>query len=872
MTTLSLDEQIDTLRKTLRVLFPDPGEVAELRMLFRGRKGGVSTYFRTDDAGLSDMAQQAAVLDADATGNLYFGLNPRTPALLGSGESGKAEHVTRRRWLLVDCDPTRAAGHADDATSKAEKAAAKDTLGRVVRWLTEQGWPAPLVADSGNGYHALYRVDLEAESTLVGAVLDALAERFGSPACKVDTTLRDAPRICRLYGTTNRKGTATAERPHRRSKLVPAPPPVQVPPAKLLAVAKLASGPSPAAKPTPVPKPSGTTRPAAPRAGGDAADQARRWLAKRPAAVEGEHGDEHTTKTVWALVHGFGLSADTAVDTLADWNAGCSPPWDEDGLRQKAERAEAKAERDGGRGSMVRCEADAGSKPGRGPSAHDTLVEIAEGGADLWTTPGSEPYATVEVDGIRRHLSVMEGAFGDWLAGAYRVLHGRLPAPDAIDQACKSVARLARLSGVRHEVFVRVGWSGDGPDRAVWVDLCDDTWRAVRITAAGWEVVAQPDVRFRRSRLLASLPAPEPGGSWNLLRPLANVQESDWPALLAFLVGCHMGPAGMLPVLCLHGAAGAGKSTLMHQVERLVDPRTDAAGVGVPASEVDLLLAAEGSWLQRFNNASGVTQHQSDLLCGLVAGAALAKRALYSNKDVVVVQARRPVVMNGVAIVPTAADLLSRCLPVQVVPPRSPDDADGGEGVVRRRTDRELADALERVRPAVLGCLYAAVAAALRGWDATPDSPHRLADFARWASAAEPALGVLAGAVRSAIDSHADEAKAAAVEASMLAGVLRGVVEDRGGAWEATAAEWLEACNKAAPTGTTAKKGWPSTPVQWSQQVGMLQPALPAAGLVATKLPKCQGGRRPWRVALLADPAGREGSALKGSAVETGVE
>jgi len=53
------------------------------------------------------------------------------------------------------------------SSSDPEKDAAR-LKARVVRaWLAESGWPASIAADSGNGYHLLYRIDLEssAEST-----------------------------------------------------------------------------------------------------------------------------------------------------------------------------------------------------------------------------------------------------------------------------------------------------------------------------------------------------------------------------------------------------------------------------------------------------------------------------------------------------------------------------------------------------------------------------------------------------------------------------------------------------------------------------------------------------------------------------------
>ena len=60
----------------------------------------------------------------------------------------------------------------------------------------------------------------------------------------------------------------------------------------------------------------------------------------------------------------------------------------------------------------------------------------------------------------------------------------------------------AQIDGPEYEVYLRVGGTPD----AIWIDLADSTWRAVRIDVHGWEVAAPPSsVRFRRMRVI-SLP------------------------------------------------------------------------------------------------------------------------------------------------------------------------------------------------------------------------------------------------------------------------------------------------------------------------------------------------------------------------------
>jgi hypothetical protein len=107
-----------------------------------------------------------------------------------------------------------------------EKRTALSRAREVRDHLTGQGWPEPVVGDSGNGAHLLYRIDLpnDQESLrLVKGVLETLAFTFSDETVSVDTTTCNAARIWKLYGTTARKGDDTADRPHRPSKLLKVP-------------------------------------------------------------------------------------------------------------------------------------------------------------------------------------------------------------------------------------------------------------------------------------------------------------------------------------------------------------------------------------------------------------------------------------------------------------------------------------------------------------------------------------------------------------------------------------------------------------------------------------------------------------------------
>ena len=81
-----------------------------------------------------------------------------------------------------------------------------------------------MFADSGNGAHLLYRVDLPVDdSRFVELSLKALAFQFDDDYVVVDVGNYNPARIWKLYGTLAAKGDSVPERPHRLAHILDAP-------------------------------------------------------------------------------------------------------------------------------------------------------------------------------------------------------------------------------------------------------------------------------------------------------------------------------------------------------------------------------------------------------------------------------------------------------------------------------------------------------------------------------------------------------------------------------------------------------------------------------------------------------------------------
>ena len=280
-----------------------PDHVFELRALRvrRGPHGGSFTESGYFDAGHLKRAVAAVEGLYDGAGGIYFTLNPLKPELLarrahrtdraGRDDCAKDGDVLSRRWMLVDVDPVRASGIG---ATDAEKASARVVTDAVREFLRREGAPDPILADSGNGYHLLYRVDLPADDGgRVERLLKSLAKNFDAPGAKVDCAVHNPSRICKLPGTVARKGDATADRPHRRSALLDLPGTLGVFPPGIFDL--LAPAPT---------KPEPPIRSAKSYSGarlGDSRLDVPKWLGDRGVAYRVKDGTDALGRTIYVL-------------------------------------------------------------------------------------------------------------------------------------------------------------------------------------------------------------------------------------------------------------------------------------------------------------------------------------------------------------------------------------------------------------------------------------------------------------------------------------------------------------------------------------------------------------------------------------------
>lgn len=131
------------------------------------------------------------------------------------------DEIKHRDWLLVDFDAERPSGIS---ATDAEKDLALEVAQNVLDFFSQNDYTLPtIISDSGNGFHFLWRLDMANTPEDTQAVVNflyALGAKFGTDAVKIDTSVSNASRICKLYGTLAAKGPDTPDRPHRLAKIL----------------------------------------------------------------------------------------------------------------------------------------------------------------------------------------------------------------------------------------------------------------------------------------------------------------------------------------------------------------------------------------------------------------------------------------------------------------------------------------------------------------------------------------------------------------------------------------------------------------------------------------------------------------------------
>ena len=221
-----------TLRQWYEV-FKDNHELVEIRILDPETKRSYSGYFTDIETILREIKRYEKC-------NLYFTLNVIDPACYSREQHDRIStrpksttsdmEILGRKWCLIDVDCEKP---SDTNSTDAEKELAKGVVNEVYKFLRDEGFEKPIICDSANGYHLLYKqamISNPQNTETMKNFLKVLDMYFSTDKVKIDCTTFNPSRICKLYGVISRKGSDTQERPQRESKILRVPQEVKITP------------------------------------------------------------------------------------------------------------------------------------------------------------------------------------------------------------------------------------------------------------------------------------------------------------------------------------------------------------------------------------------------------------------------------------------------------------------------------------------------------------------------------------------------------------------------------------------------------------------------------------------------------------------
>jgi hypothetical protein len=464
---------------------------------------------------------------------------------------------------------------------------------------------------------------------------------------------------------------------------------------------------------------------------------------------------------------------------------------------------------------------------GEAASAATVLVQLAQEHYTFGISSTWEPFGLPQ-DGPKVVAMLRGGktSLRAQLAREYYTRTGRAAAQQALADALLVIEGIAQDED-ESTLYMRAAQH----DGDLWLDLGDNTGRAVKITGDGWAVEDSAPVLFKRTSLTAPLPEPQRGGSIGDLWTWLNVAEADRPLVVAALVAALFSEQPHV-VLAIFGEHGTGKTTAVKVLVLILDP--SPVPVRKPPRDADSwVTAAAGSWVVGLDNLSDIPPWLSDSLCRASTGDGDVRRKLYTDGDYAVFAFRRCIIFDGIDVGALAPDLADRTVPItlELIP-----DSD--------RLDEETFWAQwSAAHPKLLGAvldLAAKVMARLPSVELA--RKPRMADYARILAAVDAELGT------SALERYAQQAAELAAEGlsgDSFASRIQAVIA---ASFEGTAAELLAEVKPGDPE-WKAPKDWPASARAVTGKLRRLAPAFRKTGWTVDDLGRGGHGKQiRWKI------------------------
>lgn len=784
----------------------------EIRML-KTKKGTISGYYGNKEKLLKDIFRY------DGVNNIFFTLNLFSEDLLARGKDRLIEYashttsdseITRREFLLIDVDPKRPAGVS---STDEELQSSEIVLREVVSYLRSEGFPEPIIACSGNGYHALYKVDLSntKEATQLNKdFLYALDGKFSNDKAQVDKTTYNAARITKMYGTMACKGDSTESRPHRRSRIVQAPDKLEVVNEVLLKkVADLHIKKNDNDK---------KVKKVYSKSIVKRSINMEDWL--RDNGLNISKVKEEVDRTVyvleicpWDSTHTDKSASITqfhngAISAKCHHNSCSHENWS-----SLKELYEPKA---------TKNKSEYSEKEGEEPkkSYADIVIEQALNYRDVFFHNSvEETFVAVDKDKFYEVYRLEDKKYQMLIRKRFYDELGKAISKDNISQAIGVLEAKALYEGEELEVYKRCA----EVDGVTYYDLCNKESTIIRIDENGWSIDDSKQILFIRKNNMGEQMMPVYHEDLlGLLDKHFRFKSEEDRILHAVSLVTRLIADIPHPIEVIHGEKGASKTTTMRMNRSLIDPSPRDV-ISIPKAIQDLAITISNNYMPCFDNLDTISSEKSDLFCIASTGGGYSKRRLYSDDDELIVKFKSRITLNGTNVMATKSDLLDRCI-VLTLERISEDE---------RKEERVVWDSFNEDKPMILGAMFYALARAKRIYKTVNLTKlGRMADFTRWVYAVAEALEIGGEKFLEAYLNNQRKANQEAVDSSPIATALIKYMNDNN-TFTGTVSQLLLCLNQVAENEQidTTSKLWAKEPNVLSRRLNEMKSNLELEGI-----------------------------------------
>ena len=456
-------------------------------------------------------------------------------------------------------------------------------------------------------------------------------------------------------------------------------------------------------------------------------------------------------------------------------------------------------------------------KPKSETQAETIIRLVEEKGAVLFHDTAKDPFAAMTIDGHRKIWAIDSADFSTFLNGLYYTTEKKPVKKESLSQA-KEVLKSKAI--YENEIDVPLETRVAKCDDAIWYDLVNDKWEAVKITTDGWELMDNPPILFRRFRHQNSQVHPSAEGDIKRILKYINLQENH-TLFLCWLVCCFV-PNIPHAMPIFFGEKGAAKTTACTLLKKLIDPST-LETLTIQRNPRSLAVNLQQHWFLPFDNVSRIDEETSDTLCRAITGGGIQQRKLFTDSDDYIFTFQKCLALNGINNVANRPDLLDRAILIELCR-------------IKESNRRELTDLMadfEKDLPCILGGIFDTLSKAMRIYPTVKlEKLPRMADFARWGYAVGEALGGLGNEFLEQYNSNQNKRNIEVLNTDIVATLVVAFMKDKS-EWSGLISELYNQLSEMAPQYGINSKGkvFPPAPNVLSRRLNGLKSNLEQASI-----------------------------------------